>query len=259
MSSILFVHKILALSTFIFSVLTYPFVNEEPGNNNTEQVITILALDIPGLHNPDGRGAYDVIIKKVLAGQFAIDIQPLPPKRSLVYFDRCEHCCFSPGNTDGNFYNFSEEVRETEPMAVAKIFIFSDYGREPFRHLSELEGKEVGIRLGMPLSHNIIESIDKKKFNVQYAASLEANLTRLKLGRVEAALGWFPDSDLLFAQNKMKPYPHNKAFPVAVHHDALACKGVPERFFQVFNQGIQALRASGELQRLIGPSYAEPQ
>ncbi|WDE10291.1 substrate-binding periplasmic protein [Thalassomonas haliotis] len=253
------VYKILALFTFTFIAFADALINEAPDSNSSEPVVAIFALDIPGLHDQDGQGAYDAIIKKTMAGQFTVNIQPLPPKRALAYYERCDHCCFSPGNTDGNFYDFGKEVRETVPMAVAKIFIFSAYGHEPFKHLSELEGKEVGIRAGMPLSNNIIEAIDKKKFNVQYAASLEANLIRLKLGRVEAALGWFPDSELLFTRNKMKPYPYNKAFPVAVHHDALACKGVPERFFQVFNQGIKVLRSSGELQRIIGPGYWAPE
>ncbi|WDE07079.1 hypothetical protein SG34_009405 [Thalassomonas viridans] len=253
------VNKTLALFILSLSTLAYASGNNEPKANSRDQAVAIYALDIPGLHNKDGQGAYDVVIKKIMVGQFAIDIQVLPPKRALLYFDLCDYCCFSPGNTDSNFYDFDPQARETAPMAVAKIFIFSAYGREPFRSLSELKGKQVGIRLGMPLSNNIVEAIDKKFFHVQNAASLEANLARLKLGRVEAALAWFPDSDLLFAQNNIEPYPHDKAFPVAVHNDAFVCKGVPERFYQVFNLGVERLRANGELQQIIGPSYAEPQ
>lgn len=258
MSLILLVNKALALFALPLGTFIYALVDNGAKANDSRQVINIFTLDIPGLHNKDGQGAYDIIIKKIMADQYTIVLQPLPPKRALAYFKRCNSCCFSPGNTDVNFYDFDRQARETEPMTVAKIFIFSAYGSEPFRSLRELEGKEVGIRAGMPLSNNIVQAIDSKKFNVQNAATLEANLTRLKLGRVDAALGWFPDSELLFTQNKMKPYPHDKRFPVAVHHDALVCKGVPERFFQVFNQGIRLLRASGELPTIIGPSYVEP-
>lgn len=230
----------------------------ETNIKSERKVIDIFALDVPGLHNKDGQGAYDVILKKVIADDFIVNIKALPPKRAILYFGLCNYCCFSPANTNANFYDFPSQVRETSAMTVAKIFIFSPYGTKPFKRLSELAGKEVGVRRGMPMSKNIISAIKNKNFNVQKVKTLEANFLRLEFGRVAAVLGWFPDAELFFEKSNIKPLPYDKNYPVAVHKDAFVCKGLPELFYQRFNQGVNDLRASGELQKIIGKSYIEP-
>ena len=220
-------------------------------NNFGQKKIDIYSLDVPGLHNKDGLGADDVIIKKIMADEFVITILPLPPKRALRYFNRCTTCCFSPGNNDANFYNVGDGVKETKAMAVAKIFIFSQYGSTAFKNLTELYGKVIGIRHGMPLSKNILKAIEEKRFRVRLAKDLASNFTLLKHRRVDAVLGWFPDSALYFESSDTKPYPFVNDFPVVIHNDALVCKGLTERFYQLFNQGVEELRKSGELEKLL--------
>ena len=111
-------------------------------------------MEIPELHQEDGQGVYDQVIAKVVPNT-DIEIDILPINRAIDNFQTCQNCCYSPSNKDPKFYNCDTAVVETEPMNVAKIFIFSAYNQQPISNLSNLIGRPAGVRHGIPCGNEI--------------------------------------------------------------------------------------------------------
>ena len=121
---------------------------------------TIIGTDIKGLHQTDGKGEYDQIINKTLVSKGLATLKILPPARAESEFIACANCCWSPANLNKEFYNFNFEPKVTEPMGVAKIYIFTAPGKPVLDNLESLKGLKVGIvhgkraNLALPISES---------------------------------------------------------------------------------------------------------
>ena len=209
-------------------------------------------MDIPGLHQKDGQGVYDQVISKV-APNSDVQIDVLPINRAVDIFKTCENCCYSPGNKDPNFYDYDEAVVETEPMNVAKVFIFSAFNQQPVSDLSNLIGRPVGVRHGMPYGSEILDSDIK----FELVNRLHQNFMKLERGRVDAVLAYAPDV-FIYLEERGAKYPYDPSQPAGSHRDGMVCRGVPDEFIRSFDEGIRELRQSGEIKEILGINYVEP-
>ncbi len=192
---------------------------------------TIYAIDIPGLHEKGGQGIYDKIINKALVAPGKASLQVLPPARVEKNFANCNNCCWSPANLNTEFYDFGSDVVETEAMGVAKIYIFSAPGKPAYASLDELQGKRVGIRNGMPYG----KSFDAANLDAQSTSVISANISKLENDRIDAMVAYVPDAYDAFESLGKAPFPHDKDKPVAVHPDAMVCRGAPADLVETFN------------------------
>ena len=197
--------------------------------------VTIYSTDIPGLHQKDGQGDYDKIINKSVVKSGLAKLVVLPPARTVAKFKQCSNCCYSPANKNPEFYDFGANYVETKPMGVAKIYIFTRSGEKVISSLSQLKGKRVGARRGMPYG----KTFDNSGLKVELVNTIAQNIKKLKVGRIYAFIAYIPDAYTVFEKMGMKPLPHAKDKPVAVHEDNLVCKGVSPSFIKKFNKALK--------------------
>lgn len=195
---------------------------------------TIYGIEIPGLHERSKSGVYDKIIDDVLLKPGLANLKVLPPAKAEDSFSKCTGCCFSPANTNAEFYNFGADVVKTKPMGIAKIYIFTGKGQKTINDLSELEGKKIGVRFGMPYG----KTFDNAGLNVEAVKSIESNIKKLDKGRIDAFIAYVPDAYDAFEKLGIQPYPHDIDNPLAVHEDCLVCRDVPADVIDTFNQSL---------------------
>ncbi len=211
----------------------------------------IAAVAIDGLYQKDGKGLYDQMIAAVSkqSGRH-LDIRVLAPNRAFKDFETGKVACISPANSNPDFYDFQFETVESSSMTTAKVFIFTTAGSQPLSELSDLNGMKVGIRTGMPYGSRV----EKAGLNLIKAKTDEANVKKLKAGRIDAFLAYTPDMLTVFQDLGMSPLPYAADKPVAVHEDTVLCrkdKGGDE-IVAAFNAGFKEIEASGELDKILG-------
>ncbi|MFT7374148.1 MAG: hypothetical protein ACI8VC_000203 [Candidatus Endobugula sp.] len=196
--------------------------------------VSIIAIAIPGLHQNDGNGEYDQIIRKSVVDKGLASIGVLPPSRAEQKFESCTNCCLSPANTNKDFYDFGTDVLVSKPMSTAKIYIFTAKETAPLDSLDDLKGKKVGVRNGMPYG----KTFDTAGLNTKSVSTIELNINKLDSGRIDAMVSYVPDAYAAFESLGIPPFPHNKDKPIAVHPDSLVCKDVPQSFIDTFNSSL---------------------
>lgn len=214
-------------NTVLF-MLTFMFVCSA----NAE--VKVIALDIPGLHQKDGKGAYDEVITKSVVNSGKAKIVILPPARAEAEFTKCTNCCLSPANNNPEFYDYGDEVVVTKPMDTAKVYIFTGKGKAVLSSLDSLKGKKVGARIGMPYG----KTFDNSGIEAKLVSEIGTNIKKLDSGRIDAFIAYVPDAYIAFEKLNVPAYPHDKANPIAIHPDSLVCKGASKEFISTFNSSI---------------------
>ena len=205
--------------------------------------VKVFAVEIEGLHQKDGKGEYDSVLADVGSKiSTSIDIEVLPPARSFKEFESCTDCCISPANKNPDFYEYADGYIESVPMNTAKIYIWSAPGSDVISGLSDLKGKKVGIRSGMPYGNKF----ESASLDVQAAPTIEANIRKLKAGRIDAFIAYVPDAWMAFESEGIDPFPHDAANPISVHPDAVLCKQneKTESFVAEFNKALGSVDVS---------------
>ena len=197
--------------------------------------VTIYAIDIPGLHEKSGGGIYDKPIADALVSTGQATVTVLPPARAENSFADCTNCCLSPANLSAEFYDYGSDVVQTEPMGTAQIFIFSQPNGAVISSLAALKGKKVGVRSGMPYG----KSFDGAGLTTTATSKIENNIAKLESTRIDAMVAYVPDAYDAFSGLGKAPFPHAKDAPIAVHPDALVCRGVSQGFLDAFNSHVK--------------------
>jgi len=245
---------------FMVSLICFSFIGyAQPVKLNKTNLkhntfTTIYAIEIPGVYQEDKQGAYDKVLKKTRILNSLAILKTYPPIRAQLMFKQCTNCCFTPANSLKSFYQFKGDIVETDAINIAKIFIFVKEGQKPIDNLSALSGKNIGARTGMPYGDILIN----KNLNVHYVDTIEQNIKKLALNRIDAFIAYVPDAYNAFKQLHIKPLPHNKAKPLAIHPDRLVCKGVTKKLITTFNKNLHKLKQRKQLKALLGHSYIAP-
>ena len=200
------------LNLFLSSLLV-TFLALIPFSSNSAETV-IAAISIDGLHQKNGNGDYDKIVKG--AGKLRV----LTPTAAEKLFIKGDAECLSPANADPNFYTYDFPVITSNSMFQAKIYAYTAMGTSEVKSLADLEGKKVGIRSGMPYG----KQIDSSGLKFVKARDIETNIKRLKQGKIDAFIAYWPDSDSAFENSGSSPLTHAKDSPLAVHDDQVICR-----------------------------------
>jgi len=198
---------------------------------------TIYTVEIPGLHQKDSKGVYDIIIETGLSKEGLAKVRLYPPARAQIEFSNCTDCCFSPANLNPDFYDYGSDVVVTEPMGIAKVYIFSPPGVFTVSGLDALKGKKVGIRHGMPYG----KSFEQAGLDTQAVITITSNIKKLKSKRIDYMVAYVPDAFDAFKLLKIEPFPYNADSPLAVHPDSMVCRGVKTSTIKVFDDYVKTL------------------
>ena len=140
-------------------------------------------------------------------------------------------------------------------MNTAKIYAFSPRLSPAISGgIEAIKGKRVGIRRGLPYG----KRFDNANLNLDIADSLKQNFAKLERKRVDVVVAYVPDAYIFFDEIDTRSFPHAIDFPLAIHNDALVCKGVSNDFIQAFNFHIKHYQASGKLKKILGKAYIPP-
>lgn len=225
------------------------------GFSNISLATDIYMTDIEGLHQKDGQGVYDLILKEALTKVTApVSLHIGDPEETFKTFESCTNCCYSPANNSPQFYDWEGKVIELAAMNYAKVYIFSQPGKPAFSSFEQLKGKRVGARTGMDYGKDVAAA------GIPFITSdsIVENITKLDSGELDAFIAYVPDAYLAFKSLNVEPYPHAERKPMAIHIDRVICRGAPPEFTDALNNSMKALRKNGTMRRLIGDSYVKP-
>jgi len=209
------------------------------------------AYVIPGVLETNHSGDYDKILKKVgMAGGMPMSYAVLPAARLEDEFKAGSLDCIFP--VDARFWGGSEKLN-TEPLNVAKIYIFSKAGDGPYTNLDALKGKTVGVRNG--ISYGPKANTTAVKFDP--VADDDKNVQKLNAGRIAAFLSFVPDMWFWSKDSKQALPNYDPKQPFDTHKDAFPCRDskAVQDFVKQFNSLVVKMRGSGELKALLGDSY----
>jgi ABC-type amino acid transport substrate-binding protein len=213
----------------------------------------IVALSIPGVFEPDKGGDYDKVLAKVAASGVPVDYTVAAPARAEAEFKEKKVGCSTP--IDVRFWPGKEKLVNSAPMNVVKIYLFSRPGEGPYTSLGQLKGKHLGARRGLPYGPKLASS----GMTPELVNEDDQNVQKLQSKRIDAFLAYVPDM-WFWSKDKKQPLPnHDKDHPFDIHNDALLCYDTPENraYLKAFDAVIEKLRSSGELQKILGPSYVQ--
>lgn len=193
--------------------------------------VTVIGVEIPGLFQKDGNGSYDKIVTRTVVNSGHAKLEILPPDEAFKKFENCTECCIAPANLDPDFYSFGSNVVATNSMFASKIYIFTAKDQPALDSLDQLKEKKVGIRTGMPYG-NVFKSAGLETYAVP---DIKWNIQQLDAGRIDAFVAYVPDAYTAFDEMGVEPYPYVKKSPLAIHPDALVCRGVSDDFINAFN------------------------
>ena len=224
----------------IFACASQSFAND----------VQIYGLDIPGLHQKDGGGIYDIVLQKVSEKGVHSKLSVVPLNRAHKNLENCASCCATPANKSADFYDYGDDYITSDAMFVAKVFAWTLPDAPAISDLSGLRGKKVGARHGMPYG----KTIDNSALKLAYVPTIEANIKKLKHKRIDAFIAYTPDAFTSFENMGEKTYTHDAKNPLAVHADQIVCKKSPETesFIKSFNSALAIMRQDGSLEKIVG-------
>lgn len=204
------------------------------------------AYKIPGLFEKDRTGTYDKIIShlsKILDKPIIYEV--LPPGQLEYQFQRKKLDCVIP--LDRRFWHMNGNFINSEPLNIAKVYIFSRIGEGPYTRIDQIKDKKIGARIGIPYG----PKADNLK--LELAQTDDQNVQMLNAKRIDVFLAYFPDM-LLWKNTHTLSLPNHSITPLDIHNDAFLCKDTPEtrKFLTSFNAAVVKIRQSGELKQMLG-------
>lgn len=188
--------------------------------------IKIFGLFIDGLHQTDGKGQYDKIINEIETA----NLQVMSPKRAFSEFhdDDCLHCCITPANKNIYFYKYGDNYIKSKSMNAAAIYIWSAPKLEATSDLSDLNGKRVGGRFGMPYGNEVEQAIKNGYFTLNLSYKIETSITLANSNRLDYFLAYTPDACEAFKNLSQPLFSYVKGSPIHIHQDRVLCKKTSE-------------------------------
>jgi len=212
------------------------------------ETVNIFALELHGLHEKDNTGQYDKALLSILTSPISATLDVLPPARAHKTFESCNNCCISPANNNPEYYSFDVNTVFTDPLDIAKLYIFTSPGMPTVNNLKDLKGQSVGIRLGIPYGKKIGRLLyGDLEINVEKVHSSISNIQKLAKGRISAFLDYTPDIYASFDLVDIDVYPYDKEHPINIHEDSLACKGVSKNFVKIFNTRLRKYKQKNKI------------
>ncbi len=223
--------------------------------NLNAEAITLYSQSIPGLFQEDKKGAYDKVIQVLTQNLTDFEHKVMPNNRAFRAFTNCKNCCYAPANLNSDFYDFDKEVKATQPINIAKVYIFSlKKSHDNLTKLSQLKGKTVGLERGL----NYGKAVADADFTASITNSLLQNFNMLLINRIDAVIAYAPDIYQVFKEVDATQFQYQAAHPLAIHKDALVCRGLQTEFIHSFNHDLNQLKQSGQLKTMLGEIYVAP-
>ncbi|MCW9033198.1 MAG: transporter substrate-binding domain-containing protein [Rhodospirillales bacterium] len=218
------------------------------------ETVSILGKSIPQLMTaqPDSM-FHSIIVEVAKRADFKIKVEILPGKRALFMFNAGQGDVLVPVQLELMKPGpFKIPVIGSEPVMEQNRYIYSRKGKRPFRNLSELKGKRLGLVRGYKYGKHIDKNPDLKVFMVKDVGRLMQMLER---DRLDAFIA-FPNAIYRFSKilDVEKPT-YDRLNPVAANNISFAFRDDPRgrRLRNLFSNTILEMKKDGTLERLTAP------
>lgn len=220
-----------------------------------QEKVIISAYEIKGVVEQDRSGDYDQVIQKALqAIDGGVEYRARPTPRANLEFENKEADCIFP--VDERFYKSQAKLINSEPINIAKVYIYSRKGDGPWHSLDQIRGKKIGIKAGVPLG----PKWDSSGLKAEVVKKDEQNIVKLNERRIDVFLAFVPDMNILGVQMGIEKMPiFDSARPFEAHREALLCHESEKvrSFLKKFNSEIVSMKKKGALRVLLGKSFVE--
>lgn len=194
---------------------------------------------------------YNKLIKAISKDvSVAVEYDYMPSERGNKLLGKGKLDCIFP-ILPAN-YQRAEQTRFSAPVNGVALYLFSL--QQPFTKLTDLDGQIV-VHLRGYLFANERQRHPNIKF---FPASNQLNaFEMLKNGRAAAYMDYLPDIQFSIPKEYMTKLNYDPYSPILVANDSFECKdaGAAKQYLQQVERSINKLRASGELEKILGDYY----
>ncbi|MEX0299612.1 MAG: substrate-binding periplasmic protein [Kordiimonas sp.] len=241
---------ILIASILLFSFPTFRVTAQDPG-----ETIEIIAAEIAGRLDAPPESGYTKLFNRILpAKTHYLKYQRYPLLRALRKFEQSKRVCLVPASI-GTIRVLSgidvDDLYESEAIDIVSSHFLTAPNQPKVSNFDMLKGKRVAVRQGVAIEHFTDLS---SEVEIMRPPSETTAIKMLFSGRVDAIYGWIPDIRI-HADLHNLPLPEYDPdfapFRSSIH---VVCKefGGMESLMATINEQINALKASGELQEILG-------
>ncbi len=208
------------------------------------------------ISNGQARGI-DVEIVEEICRRIGVPckIHALPWKRVLV---RVRH-----GEVDGGFAAFKTPSREEyaiflkHPLHYSRFNIFTRKGNEfTFKKIDDLNGLDIGIKLGFKVSKEFDNAAAADKFVLQEVETLKANIGKLMLRRIDCIASNYQETMLVLKELNLQDQ------VICLPHPIMPPKGAylviskasdmtnKKQVFDKMNKALKTMNEDGTIKRI---------
>ncbi len=225
--------------------------------------VVVIGTEIQGLLDADQPGPYNEIFHMITAGYSrpaTMNIAPI--KRAQRLFAARGANCLYVGSDDPTYYTRLgfpvDEVMISKGIYGIRIRIYSARNSAAIESNSELKDKIIAMDVGVGSVNHVADIMGHPLVQILSAQTLAQGFQVLDKGRVFGLVAI--DTDVKYLQQKdvrYKGYSVSDTFSVHGGDDVLVCRrsSVTEPFMAYVNTRIDALKASGAIQRVLNNSF----
>ncbi len=212
---------------------------------------TVATQNLKGWVLPDGSGyAHEIFQAVVNESELDLELSIQPLTRAIKNFQDKKVDCFLGGDQQIFRDLVGIDVLSSE-LFLRNNFVISTLKTHPMiSSVDQLEGFTIGLERGIDI--NILKDDFSK---VEVREGLFANqLEMLKLGRIRAILGYYPDHKDIFDQLHFDP-----KFVQYSYSDRLNCvvSESNKTLIERFNQGLKGIKQKGIYQQIYKKYFGD--
>ncbi|MCH8532849.1 MAG: transporter substrate-binding domain-containing protein [Saccharospirillum sp.] len=218
--------------------------------------LKVYGYDLDFRLQPNGEGHYHQFLAAIGEQGVVVDLDIVSLQRGLRYMEEEADACNFPATINAIMQSYPAfadiPLIAGEPVDHISLRVFTRPGEPVVSDMAELKGRRVALWNGLDPeallrgAGALVEPTPNESVRVRMLAA----------GRMDVIIGFMPDV-LLVAEAQGIPVPHY-AESLALYLDegaTIVCRDTASNREQLaaFNVALNALKRSGELQRILGP------
>jgi len=210
----------------------------------------IIIPEIPRYYQKDGSGAYQKLMREILArsGESA-KLTNYPLSRATVMFDKFKHACYPVSLKLAVDVLRYKLIATAESINRFKIVLATLRGTAMVTSFEQIRGRSIAA---LPTADLAAYGYSASSLTVRYVNTHDEGLELLQAGKVSAMLGSV--GDLIAYKDKLN---YEDADPIYAVDEKLVCHpgAASEAFLRKVDPAIRSMKSDGRLKAILGEYY----
>lgn len=226
------------------------------GDGGPQEPISVVGAHLEGRLDDNPESGYNRLIRKIMPiDQTMAVYQRYPLVRALRKFEETDRACLFPASISATVALTSvdaETLFESAMVDYVSSHIMTSKNGPLINNKADIFGRTIAIQRGVEYTSLMADS---DRFTVIRTPDDKTALRMLEAGRVDGMYGWYPDAFIIAANNDIELPDFNPDFILFETTTHVVCKkeAGAEPLVDHINRRMEALRTSGELQKILGP------